>query len=137
MALQFELLGETYAVARLPASEALPPWSAGILPAGARASSPRFVSVTRTDDELSIVCEEALVPDDVHAERGWRALKLLGPIPFETTGVAASFTAPLAQRKISVFVVSTYDTDYLLVKANALNAAIEALRQAGFHVLSS
>ena len=73
------------------------------------------VSITRTPDELSIVCpEEAVPPDDVTSEDGWRALKVPGPIPFETTGVLAGIAAPLAAAGISIFAISTFDTDYVL-----------------------
>jgi hypothetical protein len=105
-----------YAVARLDPTAALPSWPRGL-----------FVSITRTPDELSIVCDEDAVPDDVRAERGWRALRVEGPIPFEVTGVAAALTAPLARDGISVFLVSTFDTDYLLVKAESFERALAAL----------
>ncbi|HMV26161.1 MAG TPA: ACT domain-containing protein [bacterium] len=75
-----------------------------------------FFSVTRTDEELSIVCKQILVPPDARAEHGWRAFKIVGPIPFEMTGVLASVIAPLGEAGISIFAVSTFDTDYILVK---------------------
>jgi hypothetical protein len=120
----FVLLDGLFAVARLDAAADVPPW----------AHRGAFTTITRTAHELSIVCEESGVPDDVAAERGWRCLHLEGPIPFETTGVAAAFTRALAARQISVFVVSTFDTDYVLVKAAKIEAAIEALRDAGYDV---
>lgn len=88
----------------------------------------------RTDDELSVVCDEAAVPAGVRAERGWRALRLRGPIPFEETGVLASLLAPLAAAGVSIFALSTYDTDVVLVKADALAEAVGALREAGVAV---
>jgi hypothetical protein len=115
--LRMTTLAGRFAVCRLAADAPLPSW-----PAGA------FVSITRTPDELSIVCEESPVPNDVHAERGWRALRVEGPIPFEVTGVAAGICAPLAAAGISVFLVATFDTDYVLVKAEAYGRAVEALR---------
>jgi hypothetical protein len=124
MTLRFRLLGGSFAVARLDASATIPEWS----------NRGEFTTVTRTPEELSIVCDEDAAPDDVRAERGWRALQLEGPIAFELTGVAARFTAALAARAISVFVISTFDTDYLLVKATALDAAIAALREDGCEV---
>jgi len=122
--MKFTLLDGLFAVARLDADADVPPW----------AHRGAFTSITRTPHELSIVCDEGGVPDDVAAERGWRCLGLEGPIPFETAGVAARFTAALAARGISVFVVSTFDTDYVLVKASKVDAAIEALREAGYDV---
>ena len=112
---------ELFAVCRLPADAQTPGW-----PRGA------FVSITRTPDELSIVCEGAAVPPDVQAERGWRALKLLGPIPFDVTGVAASLTGALAAEGISLFLISTYETDWVLVKDAAIERALGALRRAGY-----
>jgi hypothetical protein len=111
------------AVCRLSPEAPVPQW-----PRGA------FVSITRTPAELSIVCDEAAVPDDVQAERGWRAFTVEGPIPFEMTGVAAGLTAPLAASGVSVFLISTYDTDWLLVKETFLDRAGAALREAGYVV---
>jgi hypothetical protein len=113
-----------WAVCRLHAESAVPAWAEG----------GSFFSATRTREELSIVCEEEAVPEGVKAERGWAALKLHGPIPFGTTGVLASLTAPLAEAGISLFALSTYDTDYLLVKAESLAEAVSALRKAGFEI---
>ena len=109
------------AVCRLAPDAALPAW-----PGGA------FISITRTPYELSIVCDEASVPGDVLAERGWNAFQLEGPIPFDMTGVAASLTVPLAANGISLFLISTYDTDWLLVKESVRDRAVAALRTAGF-----
>jgi hypothetical protein len=122
--MKITLLEGLLAVARLDADADIPPW----------AHRGAFTSITRTPHELSIVCDEGGVPEDLPAERGWRCLGLVGPIPFETTGVAASFTRALAARGISVFVVSTFDTDYVLVKAAKIDQAIEALRDAGYEV---
>ena len=94
------------------------------------------MSITRTADEVSIVCPESVVPDGVIAERGWRVLKLRGPFAFDDVGILASFAAPLAAAGISLFAVSTFDTDYILIKSAALPAALTALRAAG-HVLES
>jgi hypothetical protein len=120
----FTLLDGLFAVARLDAGADVPPW----------AHRGAFTTITRTPHELSIVCDETGVPEEVAAERGWRCLQLAGPIPFETTGVAAKFTSALAARAIGVFVVSTFDTDYVLVKAAKVDAAVEALRDAGYAV---
>ena len=111
------------AVCRLPAGEPIPSWPRG-----------SFVSVTHTPDELSIVCDESCVPAETQAERGWRAFQLLGPIPFEVTGVAAALTGALASQGISLFLISTYDTDWLLVKETALDRAQAALREAGYEI---
>lgn len=121
--LRMTTLDGRFAVCRLDADAPIPSW-----PSGA------FISITRTPDELSIVCDESSVPDDIRAERDWRALRVEGPIPFEVTGVAAGITAPLAAAGISVFLVATFDTDYLLVKAEAYERAVDALRGSGIAV---
>lgn len=121
--LDLEVFPQLLAVARLGANDPIPPWVRG-----------RFTSVTRTADELSIVCDAAAVPEDVRAERGWRVLRVVGPIAFETTGVAAALIAPLAAATISVFLVATFDTDYLLLKAERFEEALGILRRAGHDV---
>lgn len=111
--LELFLLPERYAVVRLAALSPVPSWAwRGTLNA-----------VVRTEDELSIVCEQSAVPDDVKCEPDWIALKLQGPILFSTTGVLASLVNPLAAADIPVFAISTYDTDYILIKAEDLARA--------------
>lgn len=114
-----------WAVCRLPAEAETPPW--------ALAPSPLIV-VARTRDELSIVAPEELAPADVQAERGFRVLAVEGPVPFDVTGLMASLASPLAEAGVSVFPVATFDTDYVLVKEEALERAVNALRQAGWKV---
>jgi hypothetical protein len=94
-------------------------------------------SITRTADELSIVCPQPAVPDGIRCERDWLCFKLAGPIPFTTVGVLASLVQPLAEAAISVFAVSTFDTDYVLVKSADLAGATDALRLKGHAVGSS
>ena len=98
-------------------------------------SSGDFLSITRTADELSVVCGEDVVPEGVTSELGWRCLKAHGPFEFSMVGVLASLTEPLAEAGISIFALSTYDTDYLLVKAEDLGSAIEVLSQQGHTIL--
>ena len=96
------------------------------------ADPPReFWSVTRTADELSVICAEEAVPEGARAERGWRALRVAGPLDFALTGVAAAFTTPLAAAGISVLPVATFDTDYLFVREESLARALSALTAAG------
>jgi len=112
-------------VARLGATDPIPEWAAqGIIS-----------SITRTDDELSVVCGARAIPPNVQAERGWRGLRVAGRLDFTLTGVLASLAAPLAANKVSIFAVSTYDTDYILVRSQALAAALDCLRAAGHHVV--
>lgn len=90
-----------------------------------------FFCVTRTAEELSIVCEEARVPEGVRNERDWVGLKLEGPFPFSMTGVLTSFLEPLAEAGIPIFAVSTFDTDYVLMKREKLEQAVDVLGRAG------
>ena len=97
-----------------------------------------FYSVTKTDEELSIVCDASAIPSDAEAnlktEKNWRALKVQGPLDFALTGILAKLTEPLATAKISIFAVSTFDTDYILVKSETLDRAVEVLKQAGHQI---
>lgn len=93
-----------------------------------------LASVTRRSDELSVVCGEAGVPAGVEAETGWRALTVEGPLDFALTGVLSSLAAPLADAGVSIFVLSTFETDVLLVQDAALEGAVAALRAAGHTV---
>ena len=121
--MRLSILPSPVAVCRLAPEAAVPEWARGA-----------FLSVTRTADELSVVCDDDAVPADVQAERGWRALKLEGPIPFSMTGVAAALLAPLAEARISIFLISTYDTDYLLLKSESFARALDVLRGAGYEI---
>jgi hypothetical protein len=123
--LSLTALHDLFAVCRLAPDATTPPW----------ATSGPFVSVTRTADELSIVCSQKAVPDEVQCERSWRCLRVAGTLPFTAVGVLASLTAPVANAGIGLFAVSTYDTDYLLVKEQDWAAAVDALRLAG-HVVN-
>jgi hypothetical protein len=121
------VLPDIYAICRLGADAPIPAWAN---PGG-------FFSITRTGEELSIVCLQSLVPDGIRCERDWQCLQLAGPIPFTTVGVLASLVQPLAEAGISVFAISTFDTDYLLVKAVDLARAYDALRAKRHSVASS
>jgi len=110
-----------YAICRLGSGELVPSWVLGA----------EFLSITRTANELSIVCEERIVPDNLHAERNRRLLQIEGTLAFSLTGVLASVATPLANAGISTFAVSTYDTDYLLVSEKDLSEATQALDAAG------
>lgn len=98
-----------------------------------------FFCVVRTPDEVSIVCPESVCPENriasdgggIVVERGWVALKLEGPFPFSMTGVLASFFDPLARARVPIFAVSTFDTDYVLIKEEHLKQALTALDGAG------
>jgi hypothetical protein len=123
-ALKLELLEGRYAVVRLDAGEPPPAWAA---------AGP-FVSITRTEAELSVVCPARAVPAGAQAERGWRCLRVAGPLGFGMTGILASLAGPLASSGVSIFVVSTYDTDYLLLQDRDLDRGTHALSRAGHTV---
>ena len=124
MVLKLKVIPGTYAVCRLDADAAIPDW----------ALTGSVTSVTRTPDELSIVCPEAQVPKGVRCEKPWGCIKIQGPLPFSMTGVLASLVNPLAEAGISLFAFSTYDTDYILVKEEALDSALSALARAGHEI---
>jgi hypothetical protein len=114
----------SFAVCRLPAGSAIPEW----------ATRGSLSSVTRTPDELSVVCEATAVPEGVTCERGWRCLRVAGAMPFTLVGVLAALTTPVAAAGVGVFALSTFDTDYLLVKEGDFARAVAALRAAGHAV---
>jgi uncharacterized protein len=122
--LEMTLLPERFCVTRLPGNSRLPEW----------ALMGSFFSVTRTGDELSVVCELSLVPPEVQSQPGWRILKVHGPFVLSEIGVLSSLASPLAEAKVSLFAISTFDTDYVLVAAATLSAALKALEQAGHKI---
>ena len=118
--LTLEILPGSYAVCRLDPAAVVPEWAGG-----------RFASVTRTDTELSVVCAEGSVPAGERAEGGWRCLRVRGPLGFGMAGILASLASPLASSGVSIFVISTFDTDYLMVQERDLGRARDALEWAG------
>jgi len=124
--LVFHVHPERLAIARLPSDAPLPDWIGG-----------RFANIARTPQELSIVCTQACVPRDVTQERDKVALCIEGVIPMTTVGLLAGLCTALALAHVPVFVISTYDTDWLLVSADKLGEAARALEGAGHRVLGS
>ena len=122
--LRLSVLEERLAVCRLDPPAEIPAWATGA----------PFFSVTRTSDELSIVCPEEHVPPGITCERGWRALRFDGPLEFGLVGVLASVAVPLAQSEVSILAVATYDTDYVLVDESLVPVATRALREWGHEV---
>ncbi|MGD8329403.1 MAG: ACT domain-containing protein [Acidobacteriota bacterium] len=123
VAASYELvvLRDNYGVCRFGAKALVPEW----------VDHGSFWSVSRTPDELSIVCAEIHVPSGVQAERGFSCLKVVGPLEFSSVGVLAALTGALATRGISLLTISTFETDYILVRQIDLPDAIDALREAG------
>ena len=123
--LPLELLADTLAICRLDAGAPVPKWAE---------QSSRFLTVSRTAEELSITTVQRAVPAEVPCERDYRALRVRGPLPLNLVGVLAAIADPLAEAGLSIFAISTYDTDYVLVKARDLDAALESLERAGHDV---
>ncbi len=123
--LTLSLLPDNYSICRLGPAADIPPW----------ALAGDFFSITRTEAELSLVCSQEVVPDGVKCEKGWRCIMVVGPLDFSLTGILASLTASLTEVGISVFALSTFDTDYLLVKADNLKRAVLKLQEAGHDVV--
>jgi hypothetical protein len=121
MSLTLSLLPGTFAICRLGPEAITPDW----------ANAGGFISITRTSDELSIVCAGANVPEGVKSDRGWRCFKVEGPLDLSLTGVLASLANPLAEARINIFALSTFDTDYLLVKEDKVSRAAEVLIRSG------
>ncbi len=113
------------AVCRLPPRAPMPEWAN---------RAQRFLTLSRTAEELSITADAEVVPPETHCARGYRAVRVAGVLGFDLVGVLAAIAGPLAQAGISIFTISTYDTDYVLVKAADLAAAVAALEQAGHRV---
>ncbi|WP_343342764.1 ACT domain-containing protein [Terrisporobacter petrolearius] len=120
-----KLLKEKYGVCRLNKTELIPEW----------ARNSDFFSITKTSDKLSIVCFQDNIPNDIKCEKDWRVLKIEGPLDFSLIGILASISTILAQNGISIFAISTYDTDYILVKNKDIDNAIDSLIKERYEVI--
>ena len=116
---------EAAGICKLPADEPIPQW----------ACQGEFFSITKTAEELSIVCAESAIPDGALCEKGWKLLKIRGMLDFALVGILANVSTALAKAGISIFVVSTYNTDYIMVRAVDLDRAVEKLREQGHEVV--
>ncbi|MGH8026346.1 MAG: ACT domain-containing protein [Pseudoxanthomonas sp.] len=121
MSLALKPIPGFFAVCRLPAGSSLPDWF----------RPGPFATVSWTGDELSILCDESQVPEEAQCERGWRCLMLQGPFAFDQTGILLQVLQPLAEAKIGIFALSTFDTDYVLVKSEFFERAKQALTESG------
>jgi hypothetical protein len=122
--LSLKILADRMAVCRFEPSAPLPDWF----------DQPGFYSITRTAEELSVVCNEERVPLGTESETGWRCFQLLGPFNFSEIGIISSLTHPLTESGVSVFVISTFDTDYLMVKEKDFPKAVDVLTARGHQV---
>ena len=105
--MQLKVIPGSYSIVKLSPAMEIPP----------KVYHSKFLSITRTDEELSIVCESHLTPKSGNFETDFELIKVQGPLDFSLTGILASLASPLADAKISIFSVSTFDTDYLLVRS--------------------
>ena len=121
---ELTLLPERFAISRLAPTAPIPEW----------AMQGSFFSITHTGDELSVVCELGHVPAGVQAQPGWRVLKVRGPFVLTEIGLLSALASPLAEAKLSLFAISTFDMDYLLVASETLSAAVAALEGAGHEI---
>ena len=125
MKLTLSILPQKYAVCRLNPNGHIPHWAL---------LGDDFISLTRTRDELSIVCLQENVPQETKAERGWRCAKVDGPFDFSLAGVHTSLAIPLAEANISILAIATYETDHLLIQEKDLERALQVLEQAGHRI---
>lgn len=124
--LTLKLLKEKYGVCRLDKTELIPQWI----------KDNDFYSITKTADELSIVCVQDNIPNDIRCEKDWRVLKVEGPLDFSLIGILSSISTILAQNGVSIFAISTYDTDYILVKNKDIDNAIKALTKGKYEIVN-
>ena len=122
--MELELLPGELAICRLDPGDSVPSWARGDL-----------VAVVRTGEELSVVCDAAAMPDGLDCSRGWRALRVAGTLDLSLTGVLARLLAPLADAEVAIFAISSFDTDYVLVRGERLEEARAALVAAGHDVV--
>ena len=122
--LTLTVLPDRYAICRFDAKAQVPQWAIG----------DDFVSVSRTRDELSIICPERNVPQGTACSGGWRILKCEGPLDYNLIGIVASLAEPLADAGVSIFPLATHDTDYVLIREPQLELAIQALTNYGHAV---
>jgi hypothetical protein len=120
-----QALAGSYAISRLAPESPIPPWADGT----------GFVSISRSSEELSIVCLHSRVPGDTQTDAGWTAMRFLGPFAFGETGIVLSVVRPLSEGGLGVFVVSTFDGDHLLLKTADMPQALALLLQAGHQLL--
>jgi hypothetical protein len=124
--MKLTVMKNTYAICKLDSDSPIPTWVH---------ASHGFASMTYTQEELSIICEDAYIPPDIKQERGWRIIKVIGPLDFSLVGVISKITGILAKAGVCLFTVSTYETDFILVRQDSLDTAIHALREAEMEII--
>lgn len=114
-----------YAISKLDKYDKIPAWI----------NFDSFFSITNTDEEFSIVCEEKFVPKNIISDLGWNILKIVGPLDFSLVGILSNISSILAKEGISIFAISTYDTDYILVKSDKIDQTIEVLKRSDYEIV--
>lgn len=122
--LTLEVLSDTLGICKIDTKQVIPPWA-----------YQGWFSITRTKEELSIVCSEKNIPEAVLCERGWKAFKVQGTLDFGLVGILAKLTTALAEAGLGIFAISTYNTDYILVKAKDFDCAVNTLRNDGHKII--
>jgi len=120
------VLAAPLALCRFAPADAIPEWTS---------SARTFLTISRTPTELSIVADDVAIPKSVSAQRGYRAVRVEGPLPLTLIGVFASLASPLAAASIAIFPIATYDTDYILIHEDVLSRAVAVLEGAGYRVV--
>ncbi|MGL4989655.1 MAG: ACT domain-containing protein [Sarcina sp.] len=123
--LTLKLLKEKYGVCRLQKNDSIPSW----------AFEGEFYSITKTEDELSVVCLENNITEEIKCEKDWNVLKIEGPLDFSLVGILSKISSALAKNSIRIFAISTYDTDYILVKGKDIDESIEVLINENYDVI--
>ncbi len=123
--MQLKLLSTPFAVLKLSPSEPIPTW----------ATQSNHFFISKTSDELSIICPEQAVPSEVEASKAWRCFRVDGDLEFEQVGVVATVSKPIADAGISLFLVSTHDRDYVFVHVDSLEKAVETYKSIGFEII--
>ncbi|MGG7058353.1 ACT domain-containing protein [Clostridium tertium] len=123
--LNLKLLKDRYSVCRLNRNEEIPKWI----------FQEEFFSITRTDEELSIVCLQDKIKENIKCEKDWRILKIEGPLDFSLIGILSRISTLMANNDISIFAISTYDTDYILIKEESIKRAIEVLENNNYNII--
>ncbi|MEG0857198.1 MAG: ACT domain-containing protein [Terrisporobacter sp.] len=123
--LTLKLLDRVYAVCRLDKGQPVEQW----------ALEGDFSSITKTEDEISLVCLDNKVPSHIKHEGNLRTLKIEGPLDFSLVGILSKISTLMSNKNIPIFAMSTYDTDYILIKNDEINKAIEILEQNNYNVI--
>lgn len=123
--LNLKLLKGEYSVCRFDKNDEIPKWI----------FNEEFFSITKTEDELSIVCLQDNIKENIKCEKGWKVLKIEGPLDFSLIGILSRISTLMANNDISIFAISTYDTDYILIKEESINKAIKVLEDSNYNII--